>query len=38
VAGYPKAALADAKFDVVAPIGGDIQAGSDQTDEKSDDK
>jgi hypothetical protein len=36
VAGNPEPALADAKLDVIAPIGGDVERGSDQTDTKPD--
>ena len=38
VARDPEAAVADAELDVVAPVGGDVEAGGHQAYEKADDQ
>ena len=36
MAGYPETALAHAELDIVTPVGGNVEAGSDETDAEAD--
>ena len=36
MAGYPETTLAYAELDVVTPVGGDVEAGSDETNAEAD--